>query len=279
MQMGKKKISTASTKMVFLILLGCLNVYPVIWMISGSFKSIEDLFGKGLSLLPSSWNFQNYVEAWVGANFGRYFFNTLIVATSVTVLMVLITAMAGYVLGLYRIPGKKIILGLLALTMFLPGGLTIIPVFRLVHSLGLLDSLAGIILASLSGGLVMYTLLFMSYFGTLNKELAEAACIDGAGFWRTFYNIMLPSVKPMGVTVGLFTFLGNWNSFFLPLVLTVSRPELRTLAVGVYSFFGEYDTQWNLICAASTISLIPVILLFLLLQRHFVEGMAGAVKG
>jgi ABC-type glycerol-3-phosphate transport system permease component len=121
--------------------------------------------------------------------------------------------------------------------------------------------------------------LFAGYFRQLPKELEEAARIDGAGFFRTFWQVMLPLAKPAIATAIILSLMRVWNSFLIPLVLTLARPELRTLAVGVYSFQGENMTDWSGMAAASTISLVPIVVIFLLLQRYFVEGVAGAVRG
>jgi len=131
----------------------------------------------------------------------------------------------------------------------------------------------------LSGGAhVASILLYLGYFRQLPRELEESAVIDGAGFLSVFGRIMLPLANPVTATVTLLTFLGTWNAFFLPLVFTFSRPDLRTLSVGMLAFVGENSTDWSGMAAAATISLLPVVALFVLLQRYFVEGIAGAIK-
>ena len=162
--------------------------------------------------------------------------------------------------------------------MFLPKGYTIIPVFDLIHSLGLNGTLTGVILAQSGGAHVIFILLFAGYFGQLPKELEEAAIVDGAGFLRVFLQIMLPLAKPVIATVVIMQLIASWNDFLLPLVLTLPTPELRTLSVGMYAFRGEYFIDWSGMAAAATISIIPIILVFLAMQRYFIEGIAGAVK-
>ena len=118
----------------------------------------------------------------------------------------------------------------------------------------------------------------MGYFSTLPAEIEEAALIDGANPWTLFWRIAIPLAKPMVGTVALFEFMDNWNSFFIPLVFTLGRPELRTIGVGLYAFVGQNTTQWTLLCAAAVISLLPTMLLFFFLQRPFIDGIAGALK-
>lgn len=262
---------------VALLIVCLLWIYPFLWMVSASLKTNVEIF-RGLSLIPPSLQWSNYQRAWTEANVGQYFLNTLIITASSIVIVVTSVSMIGYVLGRYSFPAKKLIIGLFTITVFLPEGYTVIPIFELINRLGLGNSLAGIILAESGGAHVVMVLLFTGYFNQLPKELEEAAVVDGASFLRIFWNVMLPLAKPIIATSIILQFMQSWNSFLLPLVLTLSRPKLRTLAVGVYAFQGEYLTDWSGIAAASTISLLPIIVVFLFLQRYFVEGIAGAVK-
>jgi raffinose/stachyose/melibiose transport system permease protein len=193
-------------------------------------------------------------------------------------IVVVTTGMMGYVLGRYSFRGKRPIVALFVATIFIPEGYTIVPVFELINFLRLNNSLAGVILAESGGAHVLYILLFAGFFSQLPKELEEAAIVDGAGFLRIFWQIMLPLAKPVIATTVILQFMASWNSFFLPLVLTLSRPELRTLGVGMFAFQGEYFSDWSGMAAAATISLVPIIAVFLLLQRYFIEGIGGAVK-
>jgi len=151
-------------------------------------------------------------------------------------------------------------------------------VVELSDRLNLLNSLAGMILALSGGGQVAAILLYAGYFSRIPRELEEAAVLDGASFFQIFRSIMLPLAGPITATVSLLTFLAAWNNFFVPLVFTFSRPELRTLSIGMLSFQSENSVDWSGLSAAATISLIPVVLLFMFLQRYFIDGIAGAVK-
>lgn len=263
-----------------LLMLGFVAVwtYPFVWMVSAALKSPLEVFTSGLDLVPETPQWENFARAWTDAGFGKYLRNTAIVTVSNVVIVVLRTATTGYVLARYRFYGRKVIIGVLVATLFVPAGYTIIPVVDLAAKLNLLNSLAGMVIAMSGGAHVAAILLYMGYFSKLPRELEEAAIMDGAGFLRTFFQVMFPLAMPITATVTLLTFLSSWNAFFLPLVFTFSRPDLRTLSVGMLAFVGENSTDWSGMAAAAVISLLPVIALFVLLQRYFVEGIAGAVK-
>ncbi len=255
-----------------------LWVYPFLWMVAASLKTNLEVFGN-VSLIPTDPQWENYRRAWVEADIGRYFWNSVIITVATIAIVVMTTAMLGYVLGRYQFPGKRVVVGALVATIFLPEGYTIIPVFDLINRLGLDGSLFGVILAEAGGAHVIIILLFAGYFAQLPKEMEEAALVDGAGFLRIFWTIMLPNAGPVIATAVILTLMRTWNSFFIPLVLTLAQPDLRPLAVGVYAFRGENLTDWSGMAAASTISLLPIVVIFLLLQRYFISGVAGAVKG
>ncbi|PSL08415.1 carbohydrate ABC transporter membrane protein 2 (CUT1 family) [Haloactinopolyspora alba] len=253
-------------------------IYPFLWMVGSSLKTDTEIFGS-MSILPEDPQWENYSRAWYEANIGPYFWNTIFITVATIAIVTITTAMIGYVIGRYPFPGKKALVVVLIATLFLPEGYTIIPVFDLINQLGLSGSLWGIILAESGGAHVIQIMLFAGYFRQLPRELDEAARIDGAGFVRTFWTVMLPLAKPAIATAIILSLMRVWNSFLIPLVLTLPQPELRTLAVGVYSFQGENMTDWSGMAAASTIALLPIVIVFLLLQRYFVEGVAGAVRG
>jgi ABC-type glycerol-3-phosphate transport system permease component len=264
---------------VVLIAICVAWTYPFVWMASTAFKDQSEIFTRGLALLPEQPSFDNFVRAWNSANFGQYTFNSVVVAVSVAALVVLVSSLSGYALGRGDMPGKKIIVGILVATMFLPKGYTILPVFVLINSIGLNNSLFGIMLAEAGPAHVVAILLFMGYFSQIPRELEEAAIVDGAGHWRIYFRVMLPLAKPVAATVFIFNFISAWQAFLIPLVFTLGAPDLRTTGVGMYSFFGEYSIDWTGLAAGAVISVLPIIVVFLFLQRYFIEGIAGAVKG
>lgn len=265
---------------IILLAGGLIWVYPFLWMLGGSLKSPAGFFSEGLNVIPKEFVWSNYVNAWNVGSFGQYFFNTVVVTVGTTILTLAFSAMAGYTLARKTFPGKAFILGMIVVTLFLPRGYVIIPIYDLIQRLGLIDSpLIVIILVQTGGGMVFSTFLLMGYFNTIDRELEEAAVIDGANVHQLFWRVMLPLASPMLATVALFTFISSWNDFFMPLVFTFAQPTMRTLAVGMYAFVGENSTNWTYLCAGAVITLVPIMLVFAFLQRFFVNAIAGAVKG
>lgn len=222
---------------------------------------------------------ENLIRAWNEANFERYFLNSVILSISTILIVLVATATCGYVLGRYVFKGKKIVMGLLVASMFVPMEFAIIPIYDLIKNMGLLNNLMGVILAEAGGVHIIFILLFATFFGQIPKELEEASIMDGSGFFRTFASIMLPLSKPIVGSVTIMQFIWSWNSFMVPLILTLSKPDLRPLAVGLYALRGENVVDWTGIAAGGTIAILPIIIVFLFLQRYFVDGIAGAVKG
>lgn len=278
-QPSRGRLRTAGwVQFAVLAVLALAWVYPLLWIFAASLKDDASIFTDGLGLVPEQWNWQNYAEAWQTAGFARYTLNSLVVTTGSVVVVVLRCATAGYVLGRYGFRGRRVVLGVLLAASFIPTGLAIIPIVQLSTELGILDSTIGLILALSAGGNVAGVLLYTGFFAQIPDELEQAAHVDGAGFLRTFFSVMLPLSGPITATVAVVTFIGTWSNFFVPLVFTFSDPDKRTLAVGMLAFQGTNSTDWTGLAAGATMSLVPVLLVFVLLQRYFVEGIAGAVK-
>ncbi len=274
----RKALPGAALGLFFLVV--CYYwIYPFLWLVSISLKTQMEVFKEGLRLVPRKPQWQNYANAWVKAGFGRYTLNTVLVTAGSVLLGLARASTAGYVLGRYNFVGKRFLLVLLVATFVVPNGYTIIPIVDISRRLGTLNSLWGIILVLGGSGQVANVLLFMGYFSKIPAEVEESAKIDGAGFYTTFFRITLPLAQPIVATVTVMSFLGAWNSFFVPLVFTFSKPQLRTLAVGMMAFAGTHETDWTGMAAAAVIALVPVVVFFFFVQRYFVEGLAGAVKG
>jgi len=277
---AKRRLSLRSpVTHALLLVCGFFWVYPLLWALSGSLKSDPGFLDSGVGLVPHQARLQNYVDAWNGASFSLYFVNSIIITCSVVVLTLLFTSMAGYALARTSFPGKKILLGVIIVTFFLPRGYTIVPVYDVVNRVGLLNTLWSVVVVQVAGGMVFNTFLFMGYFRSVAKEIEEAARMDGAGFHQTYFYVILPLSRPMLATLGLFAFISSWNDFMTPLVFTLGEPHLRTLAVGLYAFISQTSTEWTALCAGSVISLAPILLVFIFAQRHIVAAIAGAVKG
>jgi raffinose/stachyose/melibiose transport system permease protein len=261
-----------------LLAIALVWIYPLVWTAGASLKTQTGVFTTASNPFPATLHWENYVRAWRDAQFGEYLLNTFIVTIAVVAITVVRTAMAGYVIARFAFLGRKVLVAVLVLTLFVPTGYTIIPVVEVSNQLHLLNSRWGMILALSGAAHVAEILLYVGYFRGIPKELEEAAVVDGAGFLTVFFRVMLPLAMPVTATVTLLTFLATWNNFFLPLVFTFSRPDLRTVSVGMLAFAGENSTDWSGLAAAATISLLPIVLLFLFLQRYFIEGLSGAVK-
>lgn len=273
-----RRTATAWLTTIGLAVMCFFWVYPFGWLISASLKTPMELFGKGLDLMPDAPQWENYVRAWTDGGFSTYMVNSIIVTVGSVALVIVRSALAGYVLGRFNFIGRKTIIGIMIATFFLPEGYTIISITQLTDSMGLLNTHLGMILGLGAGGHVPALLLYAAYFRSLPKELEESARIDGAGPFRTFFQIILPLCTPVTATVGLLQFLTAWNAFLLPLVFTLSQPDLRPLAVGMVGFVGQNYTDHTGMAAAAVISLAPLVIVFIILQRHFVEAVAGAVK-
>lgn len=262
-----------------LLVIGFFWVYPLLWAIAGSLRSDSGFLSGGLSLSPHGAHWHNYVKAWNGANFSSYFVNSVIITGCTVFFTLLFTSMAGYALARTTFPGKKVLLAVILITFFLPRGYTIVPVYDIINQLYLLNTLWSVVVVQVAGGMVFNTFLFMGYFRTVAKEIEEAARVDGAGYHQTYFYVILPLARPMLATLGLFAFIQSWNDFLTPLVFTLGDSHLRTLSVGLYAFISQTSTDWTALAAASVISLAPILIVFVVAQRHIVAAIAGAVKG
>lgn len=263
-----------------LLLFFCLIwIYPFLWMISASMKTSSELFRKGLSLIPDRISFDSYYNAWVKGGFSRYFFNSVITTVGSIAVVLLRCSTCGYVLSMYQFKGNRLYLMVLLATYFIPNGTTIIPVAQISTQLGLMGTRAGVVLALSGGGQVTAILLYKGFFDQTPRSLYEAAIIDGASFVKTFFSIMLPMTGPVTATVTILTFMTSWNNLLVPLVFTMGNPAIKTLPVGMMAFSGAYATDWAGMAAAGTMTLIPIVVCYICLQKYFVSGIAGAVKG
>jgi raffinose/stachyose/melibiose transport system permease protein len=252
-------------------------VYPFLWAISGAFKTQLGMFTSGASLIPNQWNFANFQRAWVTAGFGTYFFNTLLYSSAATAVEVFKTALCGYVLARYRFPGRNLLYNLIVWTLFIPIAAILLPQFLVVETLGLLNTQAGVILALSGAAGALYVLLYTNYFRTMPEELFDAAKVDGAGFVRLFW-LAFRLATPVTAVVIIFNFIATWNNFIIPLIYTLSAPDLRNLAVGLLAFQGSYSFDWTGFAAGTVIAIIPVLIVFLSVQGFFVNGLQGSIK-
>lgn len=258
--------------------IGFVWIYPFLWMISASFKSQPEFFENRLGLIPEAPTIGNVIRIWNKANFGTYFINTIIVTVFSVIIVLVMTMMAGYAMGRFKFLGRNLCMAVFLGSIAIPLVSTIIPTYEVIKSMNLVGTKLGLILSQAGGAHVIFLLLFTSFFESVPKELEEASKIDGCSYFKTFFHVMMPLCKPVATTVVIMETIWTWNAFMLPLVLTLNNPASRTLAVGLYAFKGENTVDWTGIAAGGTIAVIPVIILFTFMQRHFVEGIAGAVK-
>jgi multiple sugar transport system permease protein len=258
---------------VALTLLGVFWMVPFLWMVSTSFKGLDEVYAFPPSFFPELLRWSNYVEAWQAIPFSRFFFNSLFVAAATTVAVVLTSSMAGYSFARLRYPGRDLLFLAYLGTIMIPFPVLIIPLFILMRQLGLVDTLAGLILPA--AFTAWGTFLMRQFMLSIPREIEEAARMDGASFWRIYLQIILPLSRPVVATLGIFTFLGSWNDFLWPLIM-ISSVENKTLPLGLTMFQAQVPikTPWQLVMAAATFSVIPVLIVFVLGQKYYVRGIA-----
>ena len=270
----------------FIYLLLCVSLilvgFPLLCAFTGSFKSsVEFLAGTG-GIFPNEWHWQNYVEAWELANFGIYTLNSVILSVGTVLGTIITCTMGGYVLARTNFVGKKLLMGGFIITMFVSGTVTIFPIFMICKSLGLTSSLWGMIISEVAICQPMYIIIVYGYISDISREIDESATIDGCSFFRIYWNIFLPIIKPIIATVAILQFRDAWNSYMMPLAFTLSTPQLRPLTVGVVQLKdqGMGISSWNLMIAGTVMSLVPIIVVYLSMNRYFIAGITdGAVKG
>jgi multiple sugar transport system permease protein len=247
-------------------------VGPFIWMVLGSFKPRGEFLQIPPTWLPEQPTLDNYNRLVERLDFPRYFFNSTVVAGVVTVANLIFAPMLGFALAKLEFAGKGVLMGLVIATLMLPAAATLIPLFVLMSSFDLVNTYPGLVLPFLAGPFGVF--LTRQFFLGLPDELLEAARIDGAGEFRTFFQIAMPLAAPVLATLGILTFLGSWNGFLYPLVMATS-PEMYTLPVALATFAtGQFQADHGMLMAGSVILVLPVLIVFVLLQRWITEGIA-----
>jgi multiple sugar transport system permease protein len=266
--------------LIYLALVAGLVVMltPFAYMVGISFMPDAYILGTPPIFIPPHPTFDNYTQAWNGNDFGQAFFNSIVVATCATALNVMLAASLAFAFARYRFPGRSIIYYTMLATMTVPSLVLIIPQFVLASHLHLTNSRTGLILVY-AAGMAFSVFLLRGFFEELPQEIMDAASIDGCGIWRTFLRIALPLARPSLAAATIFSFLGNWDEFTWA-ITSLNDAKLYTLPIAIQQFQSAHSTQWGIVFAASTIAVVPVIIVFLIFQRHFIRGVsAGAVKG
>ena len=260
-----------------LIGLGVLSIAPLLWMLSVSFMQPGEASTFPPPLLPSAPTWHNYHELFAKAGMGRYLFNSFLIASCTMLTALLLNTLAGYAFAKLRFAGRERIFRVLLGALVIPGQVAMMPLFLLLKQMGLVNTYAGAIVPGMAG--IFGIFLVRQYARSIPDELLEAARIDGAGEFRIFFQIVLPALKPILVTLAIFSFLGAWNDFMWPLIV-LSDANLHTLPVALASLSREHVQDNEMMMAGSVVTVLPVLLLFLILQRHYMQGlMVGSVKG
>lgn len=262
-----------------LIIVSAAALLPFFWLIRSSLMDRKQLFEFPIKVIPGPFMWENYPKALGSQPFGRYFINTLFLVVVSTIGTVLTSAMAGYSFTRLKWKGKKVVFYALLTTMMIPSFITLIPTFLIWSNIRLTDTYWPLVMPAWLGGGAYNIFLVRQFFMTIPKDLDEAALIDGASQPRIFWSILMPQIKPVLATISIFTFMNVWNDLLGP-VIYLNSQDKYTLSVGLSAFRGMYGTRWDFLMAASTVVTLPMILIFFMFQKYFVEGITlSGIKG
>lgn len=275
---SKKKISK-SIIYIILLFISFVCLVPFYWMIRSSLMDMSQIFTMPPIWIPNPIKFSNYKEALTMLPFGRYFFNTLFVVVFTVLGTVITSSLCAYSFSRIEWKGRDTVFGILLTAMMIPFAVTLIPTFIGWQKLGVVNSYAPLIVPAWFGGGVFNVFLLRQFFRTIPKELDEAARIDGAGHFTIYSKIIMPLSKPSLIVVSLFSFMGSWNDFLGPLVY-LNDGDKFTLSLGLMQFQGMYSAQWQYMMAAATVVLVPIVIIFFIGQKYFIEGISmSGMKG
>ncbi|WP_318842892.1 carbohydrate ABC transporter permease [Myceligenerans pegani] len=251
-----------------------LVVVPFLWVFVSSFKTTSEILASPFSL-PADPSLDNYVNAWTDAGIGRYFLNTIVVVGCALFLVMLLGALTAYVLARFRFPGNKVIYNLMLAGLTFPVFLAIVPLFFVLRNAGLLNTLPGLIVTYVAFAFPFTVFFLYSFFRSLPHEVSEAAQVDGAGEWRTFFQIMLPMARPGMASVAIFNFLGLWNQFLLPVALN-TETDNYVLTQGMAQFASQagYAVDFGALYAGVVMTVIPVLVVYVFFQRRLQGSVA-----
>ena len=254
------------------------TVYPLVWVLFGSLKDksglINNIWGP-----PTELHLENYAQAWTIAEMGTRILNSVIVTALALVIVVIAATPSAYAVARLRFPGRSVVLAIAVAAMLIPPQVMAIPLFMVARDLGLINSLVGVSFIYAATGLPLSIFILRGFFLTLPDDLEDAARIDGANRLTILFEVMLPLVRPGVALVLIFEFIEVWNDFFLAFLL-LRQPSVQTIPLGLVNFFQQYDSLWNLYFAALAMTTLPIVAVFVVMQRQFIAGLtAGAVKG
>ncbi|WP_147917583.1 carbohydrate ABC transporter permease [Ruania zhangjianzhongii] len=253
----------------FVLVVWCILVIgPMLWTLLSSFKTSREIFGNPFGL-PAEWSFENFINAWVSSEIGRAFLNTIIVVGFALVAVMLLGAMCSYVLARFSFPGRRAIYYLMLAGLTFPVFLAIVPLFFVLKNIGLLGTLLGLTITYIAFALPFTVFFLYAFFRGLPEEISEAAAIDGAGEWRTFFQVMLPMAKPGMASIAIFNFLGLWNQFILPVALNTNEANwVLSQRLNAFASAMTYQVDFGAMFAAVVITVVPVLVVYIIFQRQ-----------
>ncbi|NJO40872.1 MAG: carbohydrate ABC transporter permease [Cyanobacteria bacterium CRU_2_1] len=254
---------------LLLTLYAILTLIPFLWALSASFKPLSEIVSDSIHFLPQQFTLENYHQIFSQPLFLRWLLNSVIIATSVTLLNLLLNSMAGYALARLQFFGKQFWFFLILAVLAVPAQVTLIPMFLILKTFGWLNSYQGMIVPAMVNATFIF--LMRQFFINFPKELEEAATLDGLTPFQTFWHIVLPLAKPALTAQAILVFMGSWNNFLLPVVILFD-PEMFTLPLGLNTFKGQYISYWNYIMAASMIFTLPVLGIYAFFNRYFIQS-------
>jgi multiple sugar transport system permease protein len=260
-----------------LLVLGMVvTLAPFLWMISASLMPAGEASVYPPRLLPSTVTFQHYIDLFARLNLARYFLNSILIASAITLLSLLINSMAGYAFAKFRFAGRDAIFRALLTALVIPVQVAMLPLFLMLKQMGLINTWWGVIVPGMSS--IFGIFLIRQYAQSIPDSLLEAARIDGAGEFKIYWLVVLPTCRPILVTLAIFTFMSAWNDFMWPLIVLTDE-AMYTLPVALANLLGEHVQDTELMMAGSVVTIIPVMLLFIFVQRAYIEGLtAGSLK-
>ncbi len=260
------------SKFTIIALLTCIFLLPFVVMISTSFRTLEDAFTLPVTVIPREFSFTNYSEALAKIPFWKYMGNTAFITFFTVLGQLTVTPMVAYSLSKIKWKGAPIITALLMATMMIPYTVTMIPLYRFWNTIKLSSTYAPLILPAFCGN-AFYIIIMRQFFLGIPNSLMEAARIDGTNEWQRYLFICMPLCKPALTTIGIYAFLAAWSDYLGPLIY-IQKADRMTLSLGLQQFLNEFTVDWTLLMAAATVFVLPVIILFLIFQKNFVEGIA-----
>ena len=263
---------------IVLSLIAFITLTPLLWMISTSLKSDAETTSIPIVWIPEKPRWENYIRAWESAPFGLFFLNSIKITLTSSAGLVILCSLAGYGFARFNTPLFNFLFSILISAMMLPGVIMLIPLFTLFRNIGWIDTHWSLIIPPMFSN-TFGTFLFRQFFLSIPRDFEEAATIDGCGLLGIFWRIMMPLAKPAVATLGILSFMWNWNEFMRPLVF-INTYEKLPVSVGLSVFQGQFSTYYNLLMAASTLSLIPILIVYLLAQKYFTQGLVmSGIKG